>query len=197
MTDAPESKPAAAKPARKTTKAKTGEIKTDKPEKAKAASTESVKENPAQAEQEATAETTPEKPAKAATATAVADKPTVEEKPAAPAATSEKPEPPAAPAEPPFTVDDLLSCTARYTHKAWHLFYSNRKDMDFIRKTPVRATLEARTAAGAEELQKLLVEAGVQEISRNNKVLSFTATFEAIQTVIRLPQTYRLDAIRL
>jgi hypothetical protein len=126
------------------------------------------------------------------------------QKPDAPAATAEKPaaatataEKPAAPAEPPFTVDELLNCTARMTHKAWHLFYNNRKDMTFIRETPVRATLEARTTSGAEELHKLLADAGVTSISRNDKVLSFTTTFENIQKVIKHPQSYMLDAVKV
>jgi hypothetical protein len=116
------------------------------------------------------------------------------EKPAAATATVEKP---AAPPEPPFCVDELLNCTARMTHKAWHLFYSNRTDMDFIRKTPLRATLDARTTAGAEELHKLLADAGVTSISRQDKTLSFTATFEQIQTVIKHPQSHMLDAVKI
>jgi hypothetical protein len=113
------------------------------------------------------------------------------------AAIAEKPAAPAAPVEPPFTVDELINCTSRFTHKAWYLFLHNQKDMEFIRKTPVRATLEARTKAGAEEIQKLLVEAGVKEMSLNDKTLSFTATFETIQKVIKHPQSYMLDAIKL
>jgi len=113
---------------------------------------------------------------------------------AAAAATAEKP---AAPAEPPFTVDELLNCTARMTHKAWHLFYKNRKDMDFIRTVPVRASLEARTAAGAEELQKMLTDAGVSSLSRKDKVLSFTGTYEQIQTVIKQPQSFMLDTVKI
>lgn len=133
-----------------------------------------------------------EKPAPGAKVAPAADKPAAPatDKPAAAAK-------PAEPAEPVFNVDELISCTARFTHKAWHLFYTNRADMTFIRETPVRARLEARTAAGAEELHKLLTEAGVTEISRNDKVLSFTATFETIQKVIKLPQTYMLDAVRI
>lgn len=126
-----------------------------------------------------------------------AEKPAEAQKPAAATATAEKPAAPAAPAEPAFTVDELTSCTARFTHKAWYLFYNNRQDMDFIRKTPIRATLEARTTAGAEELHKLLSEAGVSEISRNDKVLSLTGTFEQIQTVIKHPQSYMLDAVKI
>lgn len=114
-----------------------------------------------------------------------------EETKAATTATAEKP------AEPEFNVDVLLNCTARYTHQAWYLFYNNQKDMTFIRQTPVRATLEARTAEGAEELHKILSEAGVQDVSRQNKVLSFTATFETIQLVIKHPQSYLLDAVRM
>lgn len=118
-------------------------------------------------------------------------------KPETATATAEKPAAPAAPAEPPFTVDVLLNCTARYTHKAWYLFYNNRKDMTFIRETPVRATLEARTTSGAEELHKLLADAGVTSISRQDKVLSFTATFEQIQTVLKHPQSFMLDAVKI
>lgn len=113
---------------------------------------------------------------------------------AAAAATAEKPAPPA---EPPFNVDTLLNCTARMTHKAWHLFYVNRKDMTFIRETPVRATLEARTAPGAQELHTLLADAGVTSISRNDKLLAFTATFEQIQTVIKQSQAFMLDAVKI
>lgn len=123
------------------------------------------------------------------------------EKPvAAPAATAEKPaaaEKPAPPAEPPFTTDELQSSTARFTHKAWALYYSNRKDMKFIRETDVRATLEARTTAGAEEIQKLLTEAGAKNLSRTDKLLAFTATFETIQKVIKKPETFMLDAVKV
>lgn len=115
-------------------------------------------------------------------------------KPETAAAPAEKPAPPP---EPPFTVDELLNCTARYTHKAWYLFYNNRKDMTFIRETPVRATLEARTTVGAEELHKLLSDAGVTSISRAEKVLSFTATFEQIQKVIKHPECFMLDAVKI
>ncbi len=137
-----------------------------------------------------------EAPAKAETApkAEAAAKPAT---PAAAAASAEKPAAPAAPAIPEFTVDELLNCTARFTHKAWYLFYNNQKDMTFIRQTPVRATLEARTTTGAEELHKTLAELGVQEISRQDKVISLTATFETIQKVIKHPQSYMLDAIRL
>jgi len=126
----------------------------------------------------------------------MSDTPSTESKPteAAAAATAEKPAPPP---EPPFTVDELLNCTARMTHKAWHLFYTNRKDMEFIRKKPVRATLEARTTAGAEEIQQKLIEAGVNSISRNDKTLSFTATYEQIQTVIKNPQSFMLDTVAI
>jgi hypothetical protein len=142
-------------------------------------------------------ESKPEQPAAAKAEPAAPAAPA--EKPAAATATAEKPAEakPAAPAEPPFTVDELLNCTARFTHKAWYLFYNNRKDMTFIRETPVRATLEARTTSGAEELHKLLADAGVTAISRNDKVLSFTATFEAIQKVIKHPKSFMLDAVKL
>jgi hypothetical protein len=109
-------------------------------------------------------------------------------------ATAEKP---AAPVEPPFSTDDLQSSTARFTHKAWYLYYNNRKDMKFIREAEVRATLEARSTSGAEELQKLLLEAGATGLSRMDKLLSFTATFEIIQTVIRHPETGIVDAVRI
>ncbi len=123
----------------------------------------------------------------------MSETPASENTPAA-TATAEKP---AAPVEVPFTVDELLNCTARMTHKAWHLFYKNRKDMEFIRKTLLRASLDARSTAGAEELHKLLSDAGVTSISRKDKTVSFTATFEQIQTVIKHPQSFMLDAITI
>lgn len=123
------------------------------------------------------------------------------EKPvAAASATAEKPaeaEKPAAPVEPPFTTDELQSSTARFTHKAWALYYSNRKDMKFIRETDVRATLEARTTVGAEEIQKVLTEAGAKNLSRTDKLLAFTAPFETIQKVIKKPETFLVDAVKI
>jgi hypothetical protein len=127
----------------------------------------------------------------------MSDTPTSETKASEAAAAAATAEKPAAPAEPPFNVDELLNCTARMTHKAWHLFYGNRKDMDFIRKVPVRASLEARTVAGAEEMHKILVDAGVTTISRSDKVLSFTGTYEQIQTVIKHPQSFMLDTVKI
>lgn len=121
------------------------------------------------------------------------EKPANVEQPAA-TATAEKP---AAAVEPPFSADDLQSSTARFTHKAWYLYYNNRKDMKFIREAEVRATMEARTTNGAEELQKLLLEAGAKSLSRMDKLLSFTATFEIIQTVIRHPETFIVDAVKI
>jgi len=100
---------------------------------------------------------------------------------------------PAAAAEPAFNVDVLLSCTARFTHKAWGLFYSNRQNMDYIRRTPVSALLTARSDEGAAELAKTLNEAGVATCARQGKTLQFTGTFEQIQTVIKQPETYLLD----
>lgn len=110
------------------------------------------------------------------------------------AATVEKP---TAPAEPPFTTDDLQSSTARFTHKAWYIYYNHRKDMTFIRETDLRATLEARTTAGAEELQKLLTEAGAKAVSRMDKLISFTATLEIIQTIIKHPETFLVDTVQI
>jgi hypothetical protein len=109
-------------------------------------------------------------------------------------ATAEKP---AAPAEPPFNTDELQSSTARFTHKAWYLYDNNRKNLEFIRTAPVRATLEARTTIGAEEIHQALVSAGVKEISRTDKTVAFNGTFEIIQKVIRHPQTFMVDAIKL
>ena len=51
-----------------------------------------------------------------------------EQKPDAATATAEKPAPPP---EPPFTTDHLQSSTARFTHKAWYIYYNNRKVMQF------------------------------------------------------------------
>jgi len=127
----------------------------------------------------------PEKPA---TAAATAEKPAVEAKAA---------EKPAPPPEPPFNTDELQSSTARFTHKAWHLYHNNRKDLAFIREVDVRATLEARTTSGAEEIQKLLTEAGARNVSRTDKLISFTGTFETIQAVIKNPETFLVDAVKI
>lgn len=115
---------------------------------------------------------------------------------AQPAATATV-EKPAEAVESPFSADDLQSSTARFTHKAWYLYYNNRKDIKFIREAELRATLEARTTNGAEELQKLLLEAGATGLSRMDKLLSFTATFEIIQTVIRHSETFIVDAVKI
>ncbi|WP_373532226.1 hypothetical protein [Vampirovibrio sp.] len=121
------------------------------------------------------------------------EKPTPVAQPPA-TATAEKP---AAPVEPPFSADDLQSSTARFTHKAWYLYYNNRKDMKFIREAELRATLEARSIDGAEELQKLLIEAGASSLSRSDKLLSFSGTYEIIQTIIRHPETLMVDTVKI
>jgi hypothetical protein len=129
--------------------------------------------------------------------------PVAAEKPAADVKTEVKPaatavaEKPAAPAEPPFNTDLLQSCTARFTYKAWRLYHNNRKDTAFLREKPVRAKIEALSIEGGEEIQKLLTEDGVRELSRVGNVVSFTATFEQIQKVIRHPQTQLLDAVAI
>ena len=115
--------------------------------------------------------------------------------PQPPASSDVTPEKPAKPSEPPFAVDDLISCTSRFTHTAWYLFYEHQKDMDFIRKTHVQASLEARSADGADAIRKILTEAGIGTMDQQDKTLLFTATFEVIQKVIRHPQTLWLDVI--
>lgn len=116
---------------------------------------------------------------------------------ATPTPAAEAPKAPEAPKEPPFTVDVLTSCTTRYTRKAWNLFLSYRADLEKIRTAPIRATLEARTLNGAEALHRQLLEAGVKEISRKDKVVSLTTTFEIIQLVIKNPETAHFDAIAI
>jgi hypothetical protein len=108
----------------------------------------------------------------------------------------EKPAAPAKPAEP-FNTDLLQSCTARFSYKAWRLYHNNRKDSAFLQEVLVRATVNARSIEGGEELEGLLKEAGATEMSRKGNTLSFTATFAIIQTVIRHPQLLLLDAVRI
>lgn len=124
------------------------------------------------------------------------EKPAAELAAAAPSPAKEEP-PKEAPKEAPFTTDVLQNCTSRFTRKAWDIYLDYQKDMTLIRTKPVRATLTARTANGAEEIQKLLSEAGVQEMSRADKTLSFTATFEQIQAVIKYPETHHFDAVKI
>lgn len=121
-------------------------------------------------------ESTPEQPA--AAATAVVEKP-------------------AAPAEPPFSVDALTNCTTRFTRKAWNIFLAYKEDLNKIRTQPVRATLEAQTHNGAEELHRLLMEAGVHEISRKDKVISMTTTFEILQTVVKHAEVAMVDIVEV
>jgi hypothetical protein len=117
--------------------------------------------------------------------------------PAVAAAQKPPAEQPAASAPPAFTTDVLQSCTARFTRKAWDLYEAYKTDLQKIQTLPVRAQLTARDAAGAEEIHKTLVEAGVTELSRENTVLHFTATFAVIQTIIKHPKSLMLDAIRV
>jgi hypothetical protein len=115
---------------------------------------------------------------------------------AAAAPEAEKPAVPAKPAEP-FNTDLLQSCTARFSYKAWRLYHNSRKDSDFLLTAPVRATVNARSIEGGEELASLLKDAGASEMLRKGNTLSFTTTFAIIQTVIKHPQLLLLDAVRI
>jgi hypothetical protein len=114
----------------------------------------------------------------------------------APEATA-KAAPPAEAAKPAFNTDQLQSSTSRFTNQAWRLYHNNRKDLTFLQEAPIRASLNARTIEGGEELEGLLREAGVKEMSRKGNTLAFTGTFALIQTIIRHPQTLLLDAVQL
>lgn len=117
--------------------------------------------------------------------------------PVATTAVADKPATPAAPAEPVFNTDILRSCTTRLTRKAWNLFLEYTEDINKIRTVPIRATLEAASLNDAEALHRLLLEDGVKEISRKDKVISMTTTFEVIQKVIKLPASKMLDAVKI
>jgi len=110
------------------------------------------------------------------------------------AAVAEKP---AAPAEQPFSVDALINCTTRFTRKGWNIFLAYQEDLDKIRTKPIRATVEAHSHNGSEELHRLLVEAGVQEISRKDKVISMTTTFENLQKVVKHPEVAVVDVVEI
>ncbi|MBY0449340.1 MAG: hypothetical protein K2X01_01780 [Cyanobacteria bacterium] len=114
--------------------------------------------------------------------------------------TPEKPSNPAAeaPVEKPFNVDILTTCTIRFSRRSWDLFLSLKTDLDKLRATPLRNRLVAKTPDAAQEMHKILVEqGGVSEITTNGNELEFTGTFEAVQLVIKHPQTLEFDAIRL
>jgi hypothetical protein len=97
----------------------------------------------------------------------------------------------------PFTTDVLQSCTARMTRKAWDLYLRYCQPIEQIRTLPVRACLTARTDVGVKVLADGLQAVGVTSMTENGCDLHFTATFEAIQAVIKLPETLLLDAVRI
>jgi hypothetical protein len=100
--------------------------------------------------------------------------------------------------EKPFNLDLLQSCTARMTHQCWQTYLSMKNDLLGMQTRPVRATLTARSDKGLDELQGLLVEAGVTaKTRRDTKTLDFTATFAQIQRIIKHPQTHTIDAVKL
>lgn len=115
------------------------------------------------------------------------------EKPAAPeAAQAAAPE---APEVKPFNPDVLISCTARFTRKSWDLFLKYRKEnLELMRTVPLRTRLTARTPQGAQEIQQILMkENGVTEIKATGKVVDAIATFEALQSVIKHPQSHMCE----
>lgn len=128
--------------------------------------------------------TTSEKPAEKAEGAATA----VEAKTVAAA--------PEAPVEKPFCPDVLISCTARFTRKAWDIFLKLQKqDINLLTTVPLRAKLTARTSEGAAEMHQILMkEKGVTEIKLQGKDILVVATFADIQSVIKHPQSHMLDA---
>ena len=97
----------------------------------------------------------------------------------------------------PLTVDKLKNCTARFTRKAWDLFLARETDLTRIENDLLRAELTIATAEDATTLAQTLKESGVEALTQNGNILSFTATFAQIQTVIKHPATQQLDAIAL
>ena len=119
----------------------------------------------------------------------MSDTPTpVTEKPAAAAA-------PEKPAEPPFNTDVLESCTTRYTRKAYNLYLQCRGRQEKIEQPPVRFSVEASSVDAAEEIHKTLAEAGVAEISREDKTVSLTTTFATLALVVKHPKVCHVDAV--
>lgn len=96
---------------------------------------------------------------------------------------------PEKPAEPPFNVDVLNTCTARFTRHGWNLFLALREDLDAIKTRRIVVKLTARSEDGAAEIATLLTEAGVPNVKIQDKTLSTNTTFEKLQLVIRHPQT--------
>ena len=74
-------------------------------------------------------------------------------------------------------------------------FDKKKDNFEKFRTQPVRGTLETTTAEASEELENTLKEAGVSEISRNNNVISMTATLEQVMTVIKHENTVMFDAV--
>jgi hypothetical protein len=129
------------------------------------------------------------------------EKQTAEEKTAATAGaavaeTKAAPEAPAEPIEKPFCPDILISCTSRFTRKAWNILLGMLNgDQTQLTTVPLRAKLTAKSPEGAAELhQTLMKEKGVTEIKLVGKEIAVVATFADIQSVIKNPQTAMLDA---
>jgi hypothetical protein len=142
------------------------------------------------------AQPAPAKPAPT-TETAAAAKPAAAtEAKAAPAGGATPAAEPAAPVEKPFCPDVLISCTARFTRKAWDIFLKLQKeDINLLTTVPLRAVLTARSSEGASEIHQVLMkEKGVTEIKLSGKTITTVATFADIQQVIKHPQTHMLDA---
>jgi hypothetical protein len=110
--------------------------------------------------------------------------------------TSPAPSEPAAEAKP-FNPDVLLTCTSRFTRSSWDLLLSYvRTDVEQMRTVPLKATLTARTGEGAKEIQQILMkESGVTEIQAHGTTIKAIATFAALQSVIKNPQTAMLEVI--
>jgi hypothetical protein len=107
-------------------------------------------------------------------------------------------EKPAEPVEKPFNLDLLQSCTARMTHQCWRTYLALKDDLAAMQSVLIRATLNARTEKGLQEIVAMLQDVGVTARTQSDKcTLDFTATFAQIQTVIKHPQTHTLDAVRV
>ena len=97
-----------------------------------------------------------------------------------------------APVEAPFSSDALTQCTAKFTHKAWHLFTSLRPHVEALQSQRFRMELTARSAEGGTELATLLDAAHVTAVKQEGPTLRFMATFAQLQTALKHAQAQRV-----
>jgi hypothetical protein len=113
-----------------------------------------------------------------------------------PASSETTAEPPPVKAEPPFNVDVLNTCTARFSRKAWNQFLAIREDLQALQTRRFRVALNARTETGLQEVMAALQGLEATALKQSGVLqLECVATLAQVQGVARHPQTHWIDLI--